>query len=479
MTSLDASKQKNHERWIVVSIAFAAFMSKLDSSIVNISLPTISRYFEVTPGQASWVILSYLLIQTTTMMIFGKLGDDIGLKKTFIAGYTIFTIGSVLCGTAGSVKMLIIFRCIQGLGGAMLITSAFAIVPRLLPRTVLGSAFGIIGTSAGLGVIVGAPVGGFLTEFLSWRWVFLINLPVGALAIFIAQKVIREESAREKDILRRLKEFDVLGMFMSFTGLLALIYGLNTGEESGWSSYSTLSCFVAAVILLTLFLVWEKRHANPLLDLSLFGNTRFACANVAAFMAFMLMSGSGFLMPFYLELVKTLETAQAGLVIMVFSVVYMIAGPFAGKLSDKVDPGILCALAMFSAAACTLTFVFTLPNPGLVFAIIFLIWLALSFGLFISPNNNQAMKLAPRGEQGIASGVFNTVTSLGLVFGVTLFETIFSHSLPGHIARAGIGSAPSRSLISGFQDAYVLGGLVAFIAFISSAMVRKSSGSRR
>jgi len=478
MTSASAV-EKNHQRWVVVSIAFAAFMSKLDSSIVNISLPTVSRYFDVTPGEASWVILGYLLTQTTTMMIFGKLGDDIGLKRTFIGGYIIFTIGSVLCGLAGSLGTLIAFRCIQGLGGAMLITSAFAMVPRLLPRDVLGSAFGIIGTSAGLGVIVGAPVGGLLTGFLSWRWVFLINLPVGALAIFIAQKVIREKSGHEKDILRRLKEFDIVGMLASFAGLLALVYGLNTGEESGWASSSTITCLAAAVILLPLFLVWEKRHANPLLDLALFSSARFAFANVAAFMAFMLMSGSGFLMPFYLELTKNLETAQAGLVIMIFSVVYMVAGPFAGKLSDKMDPGILCALAMISAAACSLVFVFTLPNPGLVFAVIFLVWLALSFGLFISPNNSQAMKLAPRSEQGIAAGVFNTITSLGLVFGVTLFETIFSHSLPGRAAGAAIRSAPGPSLIAGFQDAYVLGGLVAFLAFVSSAMVRRSAGTGR
>ena len=478
MTSASAA-QKNHERWIVLSIAFAAFMSKLDSSIVNISLPTISRYFDVTPGYASWVILSYLLTQTTTMMIFGKLGDDIGLKKTFIGGYVIFTIGSVLCGTAGSVETLIIFRCIQGLGGAMLVTSAFAMVPRLLPRTVLGWAFGIIGTSAGLGVIVGAPFGGFLTGFLSWRWVFLINLPVGALAIFIAWKVIRDESARQKDILKRLREFDIVGMFMSFAGLLALVYGLNTGEESGWSSTPTLTCLAAAVVLLPLFLVWEKKHANPLLDLSLFSSTRFACANAAAFAAYMLMSGSGFLMPFYLEIMKSLETAQAGLVIMIFSVVYMVAGPFAGKLSDKIDPGLLCALAMISATACTLTFVFTLPERGLVFAIIFLVWLALSFGFFISPNNNQAMKLAPLGEQGIAAGVFNTITSLGLVFGVTLFETIFSHSLPGRATVTVINSTPTPSLIGGFQDAYILGGMVAFVAFVSSVMIRRSSGTGR
>lgn len=188
---------------------------------------------------------------------------------------------------------------------------------------------------------------------------------------------------------------------MSFTGLFALIFALNRGEETGWSSPLTLGCFFAAFVLLLLFVVWEKRHEHPLLDLRLFSNMRFTYANIAAFSAFMLMAGSGFLMPFYLEMTKGLVTAQAGLVIVVFSVVYMITGPFAGKLSDKMDPSVLCAVAMISAAACCLTFVLTLSCRGLSFPLIFLVWLALSFGVFISPNNNQAMKLAPRNEQGI------------------------------------------------------------------------------
>ncbi|HEY3275246.1 MAG TPA: DHA2 family efflux MFS transporter permease subunit [Syntrophorhabdaceae bacterium] len=463
------------QRWIIVSIAFAAFMSKLDSSIVNISLPTISRYFKIGPSKASWVILSYLLIQTTTMMVFGKLGDDIGLKKTFIGGYALFTLSSLLCGIAPSVDSLIAFRCIQGLGGAMLVTSAFAMVPHLLPKDALGRAFGILGTGAGLGVIVGAPVGGFLTGFLSWRWVFLINVPVGILAIFIAHRSIRESGPKEKIALRKLKEFDVPGTLMSFSGLLALIYGLNAGGEAGWLSLSTLGCFALAVILLLSFFAWEKGHPHPMLDLSLFRNMRFTYANIAAFSAFMLMAGSGFLMPFYLELVQGLETAQAGLTITAFSIIYMITGPFAGKLSDKIDPSVLCALAMASAALCTFTFVFTLSFQEIIFPLIFLVWLAFSFGMFISPNNNQAMKLAPHDEQGISSGVFNTVTSLGLVFGVTLFEALFSHSLPGHSLRAGVHATPLPMLFSGFKDAYLLGGFVAFISFVSSFLIRNGT----
>ena len=461
-----------------MSIAFAAFMSKLDSSIVNISLPTIARHFDVTPADASWVILSYLLVQTTTMMIFGKLGDDIGLKRTFLGGYAIFTVGSLLCGFAPSLASLVGFRCIQGLGGAMLVTSAFAMVPRLLPRDALGSAFGILGTSAGLGVIVGAPVGGLLTGYISWRWIFLVNVPVGVLAVLVAHTVIKDREPREKAMIKSLREFDVFGMAASFAGLFALVYALNAGEEWGWWSPGTLLLFVAASMLLLFFAFWEKRHDHPLLDLRLFANMRFTYANIAAFAAFMLMAGSGFLMPFYLELAKNLETAHAGLVITSFSIVYMIAGPFAGKLSDKIDPSILCAIAMASAGASAVVFVFTLPHDGLAPAFLFLIWLALSFALFISPNNNQAMRLAPREEQGIASGVFNTVTSLGLVFGVTLFEAIFSHVLPGATLRAGVKAVPRDALLTGFRDAYWLGGVVGFIAFAGSMMIRKAGKAR-
>jgi EmrB/QacA subfamily drug resistance transporter len=464
---------KSAQRWITISIAFAAFMSKLDGSIVNISLPAISQYFNVGTGDVSWVMLSYLLIQTNTMLITGKLGDVIGLKKTFVIGYIVFIAGSLLCGFSPGITMLIISRCLQGIGGAMIITSGFAAIPKYLPDTIIGSAFGIAATGAALGLIVGAPLGGFITGLFSWHWIFLINIPIGIVAILLAQKVIPGKKAAARDAGTRRKGFDILGAGLSFFGLLALTYGLNRGQELGWGSVPIVGLFAASGVLLVAFYWREKRSSNPLMDLELFRNHNFMYANVAAFAAFMVLSGVNFLTPFYFEFAKGLNSQQVGMVFLCFSAVYVVIGPVAGRISDKVEPSHLCAAAMISGSLCMFTFAVTSEYQGLIFGIIFLIWFALSYGMFISPNNNQAMRLAPSEEQGIASGVFTTMTSLGLVFGVSVFETIFSESLPDNVSLEVIAQTRPHMMLAGFRHAFIAAGIVTFAAFLFSLFIRE------
>jgi EmrB/QacA subfamily drug resistance transporter len=469
---------KHRQRWLIFTVAFAAFMTELDSSIVNVALPTISGYFDVSPSAVVWVIMAYLLIQTNTMLIFGKLGDIIGLKRLFITGYFIFVIGSFLCGVSMSITFLIVSRCIQGIGGAMLVTSGYAIVPRYLPKTIIGSAFGILGTAAALGVVIGAPIGGFITSFLSWHWIFLINVPFGIVAIFVANRVISEIRKEQESVRNELKNFDFLGSGLSFFGILSLVFALNMGQELGWASPSILLCLLTFVALSIFFVIWEKRSEQPLLDFGLFRNVRFACANIAAFMAFMVLDGTSFLLPFYLEMVKGLDPYRVGLVLMTFSLAYMLAGPIGGRLSDKIDPSYLCITTMVSASACVLMFAYTSQHQGLLFVFVFLIWFALSYGVFISATNNQVMRMAPEEQQGIYSGVFNTITNMGLVLGVCLFETVFSAALPERVSSKGESLARSdmsvQLLLTGFQNAFFLGGIILIVALGFSVMMRRN-----
>jgi len=419
------------------------------------------------------VMLGYLLIQTNTMLITGKLGDVIGLKKTFLIGYSVFTAGSLLCGFSPGITMLIISRCLQGIGGAMIMTSAFAAIPKYLPDTIIGSAFGIAATGAALGLIVGAPLGGFITGLFSWHWIFLINIPIGIVAVLVAQKVIPEKKATAGDVRTKGKGFDIAGAGLSFFGLLALTYGLNRGQELGWGSAFIVGLFIASCLLLAAFYWWEKRSSNPLMDLELFRNHNFMYANVAAFAAFMVLSGVNFLTPFYFEFAKGLNSQQVGMVFLCFSAVYVVIGPVAGRISDKVEPSHLCAAAMISGSLCMFTFAVTSEYQGLIFGIIFLIWFALSYGMFISPNNNQAMRHAPSREQGVASGVFTTMTSLGLVFGVSVFETIFSEALPDNVSLEVIAQTRPHIMLAGFRHAFIAAGIVTFAAFLFSLFIRE------
>jgi len=352
-------------------------------------------------------------------------------------------------------------------------TSAFAAIPKYLPDTIIGSAFGIAATGAALGLIVGAPLGGFITGLFSWHWIFLINIPIGIVAVLVAQKVIPEKKATAGDVRTRGKGFDIAGAGLSFFGLLALTYGLNRGQELGWGSAFIVRLFIVSFVLLAAFYWWEKRSSDPLMDLGLFRNHNFTYANVAAFAAFMVLSGVNFLTPFYFEFAKGLNSQQVGMVFLCFSAVYVVIGPVAGKISDKIRPSYLCAAAMISGSLCMFTFAVTSEYQGLIFGIIFLIWFALSYGMFISPNNNQAMRHAPSQEQGIASGVFTTMTSLGLVFGVSVFETIFSESFPDNVSLEVIAQTRPHMMLAGFRHAFIAAGIVTFAAFLFSLLIRE------
>jgi len=278
---------KNAQIWIIISAMFTSFMTQLDTYIVNISLPTIAVYFNVNTGDVSYVVLVYLLFLTSTLLIFGKLADRIGLKKVFIGGFLLFTISSLLCGISWNLKLLILARIIQGIGGAMLYTSVFAIVSRFLPKNLTGCAFGFLSTSSALGVTAGAPVGGLITGYLSWHWIFLINIPFGIAAIIIALKVIPGEKVPEE---KKKNTFDIAGSILSFLGFLSLIYTLKMGEELGCTSPVIIASSISTVIFITLFIIREMKCADPLLDLALFKSRNFAFANIASLLAFILIS---------------------------------------------------------------------------------------------------------------------------------------------------------------------------------------------
>lgn len=457
------------QRWIIISAAFSALMVSIDSSIVNISLPSMSKYFNVSPSIVSWVVLSYLIAITSSMLIFGKIADLKSVKRVFIAGYAIFTVSSFLCAASGTIYLLIASRFFQGLGAAMMNVSSFTIIPRFLPEKIRGKSYGIVGSLAAVGVAIGAPLGGVITGYFSWHWIFLINIPVGILAIITAFYAIpAAESVKSK------ASFDFLGSVLSVMGVFAFTYAINMGQEKGWMSSVILTCFTASAVLAVLFFLHERKHPAPLLEFRLFKNKSFTFGTLAAFAAFMLLGGNGFLLPFYLIVYKGVATQFAGFLTLIFSVVYVIIGPLSGALSDKINPKRLSIAGMLSGTGAFFVFFLMLKEPGLMPIIIFLVWAAVSIALFMSPNNNMIMSNAPFEMQGVASAVFRAATNMGIMMGVLCFETIFTHSLPAELMKNGaslqsLNISPSL-IIEGIKHAYLAGVLICVISVIFSLM---------
>jgi EmrB/QacA subfamily drug resistance transporter len=463
--SVEAAGERKTQVWVAYSIAFAVFMCTLDNYIVNISLPTISRAFNADITAVSRIVIVYLLVLTSTIPFFGKLGDRVGLLKVFIAGYVVFITGSFLCGISSSIGMLIVSRCIQGIGGSALYTIPSAIIMEYLPQKMRGEAFGIVTTAAAVGFSVGSPLGGIITSFCGWNWIFLINVPVGIVALAIVIRFFPRHDDREKNE----GPFDVTGLFLSFSGLLMLMFSLNMGRELGWTSPAIIGSLGGSLALLALFVVWERKCSNPLLDTGIFRSRNFAFANLSNFFVFMASSGTNLILPFYLINGHTLKGEQAGCVLLCFSLVNMCVGPLAGRASDRISPRILsCIGTLLTVFACIVLSV-TLNLHSLWPAILFLVLTGISIGIFLSPNNNQIMSAAPIDRHGMSSGILRTVTNLGSVIGVGLLGTVYSLSIPG---TGGNGAISQEAVIAGVHSAIIVAMLLYSAAFICALLTR-------
>ncbi len=469
-TTTTSDRIKHH--LILFSISFASFMVNLDTYIVNISLPGIAHYFNANPQDVAWVVLGYNLTVASLLIIIGRMGDKLGLKRVFIAGFALFTISSLICGMAKTVLVLVLGRCFQGIGASMLYAMTPAMVPHFLPEKMRAPAFGTLATAAALGITVGTPLGGIITGFSSWQWIFLINIPVGIIAILLSLRVIPDEKEKSKD--KNEKGFDVPGALLSFAASLCFIYGVSKGNDVGWTSHLIIGCFIVSAISLWGFIVWEGRVRDPLLDLSLFKDRAFTFGNSASIVALAYLAGNNFLMPFYLMLVKGMKAEIAGSVFLIYSVIYMFVGPLAGKLATKINPRMLCTAAMALCALNAFAFSFLLESSTLIPVILYFVCMALSYGTFITANNTVVMSMAPRGRQGVVAGTYRMGNRLGMACGVCFFSTVFTLAAfaSTHTLAKSYASLSRDLLLAGFRDAYIGGGCILLIAFMFSQLAR-------
>jgi len=460
----DAKKQL----LVVCTASLAGFMAVLNSSIVNISLPTIAHDLNVAVNIVSRVVIVYYLMLTSTLLLFGKLEDLVGVKKVFLAGYLVFTLGSLLCGLSGNLFMLVISRCVQGLGGAILGATMVGVISRYLPTSRKGWGFGLVTTASALGITLGAPLGGFITAYADWHWIFLINLPFGAIAMLLVHFSFPEDTVRIErgSILRKL---DVPGIMLSFISLSTLLSALNLGKDCGWASPLIVGLFITFVISLIIFVFRERATSDPLLDPAIFRNRDFVLVNLSSLFAYMFLSGTNFLMPFFLSAVKGMRVDAIGLMLLFVSISMSIMSPIAGKMSDRIHSRILTSSGMVLLFGSGLIFLLSIKGSGYLAVVLYLIFQGISYGLFLSPNNSQATKLAPSGKEGIVSGVIRLNCNLGQSLGVTVMGTVFSLSIPhgyqGCPCQAH-AHVPLNDLYGGFQHGYGVGVLLIAVSLI-------------
>ena len=352
--------------WTLIAVCTATFMLLLDITIVNVALPAIQRSLDATFSDLQWVVDAYALALATCVLTAGSLADLFGRKRVFLIGVALFTLASAACGAANDPLFLIIARGVQGLGGAMMFATALALLSQEFHGKERGTAFGVWGATIGAAVAIGPLAGGILTSWLSWRWIFLVNIPIGIAAIILSAKQLHESSDPEHSRL------DPLGLVTLIGGLFCLILALIEGNKQGWSTSWIIGLFVAAAVLLVVFILSQRGDRTTMVDLALFKRPAFVGAQTTAFA----ISSSMFAMFLYLTLflqnILGLSPLKTGLVFLPLSVVSFVAAPIAGRLSTRVPIRILLAaglalnaIAMWSMSRVTVFVGLDGPAPGL------------------------------------------------------------------------------------------------------------------
>ena len=450
-------KAKIERKWLVLlALGLGSLMAALDSSVVNTVLPVLQTYFHSDVATIEWVVTVYMLVLTSMLLTFGRLGDIHGHKKFYIGGFGLFIVSSVLCAMAISPWMLILSRGLQAVGGAMLIANSAAIVTATMPAQERGKSFGLISLMTYTGLMAGPSLGGWLAQAYSWRSIFFINVPVGLTAMLLGILFIPRDEPVEKG-----KSFDLLGAGAVMVALTSLLLGLNKGAEWGWTSWGVITAIAVSAVFLVLFINIEKRVAAPMLDLNLFKIKLFSMTTISAILNYVCVYSLIFLMPFFLIQGRGMNTAQAGLLLTTQPILMAISAPISGALSDKIGsrkPGMI-GMALLSGALIWLS---TLNTTAPLWQVIIGLALAgLGTGTFITPNTSALMGAAPRERQGIASGVMGAARNFGMVLGVGMAGAVFT----SHLAKDAV-----NGLASGISTGLLVAAGIAAVGIFTSAM---------
>ena len=462
-------------KWLILtSVSLGSLMATLDGSIVNIALPAIQTDFRIDLTTVEWVVVAYLLVVGSLLLPFGRLGEVLTFKRVYLAGFAIFTLASVCCGAAPNAAGLVAFRAVQGIGAAMLMAMGPAIVAHTFHDRERGRALGLNGLSVAIGLSLGPALGGILTQVATWRAIFLINAPIGLLAILWAARVLPAET-RGKD-----ESFDIKGAALSGVALFALLLALSDGQEWGWTSPAIIGLFIAFIVLGGAFLVAERSSIQPMIDLALFRIRPFSAGLASVVVAFAGLFTATFLLPFLLEQGRGFSPIEAGLLLTPVPITMALVAPLSGAASDRFGPRILASAGMVIMALGLLS----LTQLPVDFALPDLVWrlvlLGVGQGMFMSPNSSAVLGSVPRPRIGTASGTLAQMRVNGQALGIALSGAIVATRLPVHLAELG-GGAPtaavrSAALAEAIHDAFVVAALVCCLGIVTS-LVRGSSRS--
>jgi EmrB/QacA subfamily drug resistance transporter len=465
---------KGERRWGALAlIVTAQFMVILDVAIVNVALPSIKTDLSFSQANLQWVISAYAILFGGALLLGGRLADLLGRRRLFITGLALFTASSLLCGLAWSEGSLIAFRGLQGLGGALAAPAALSLLMTMFSEgRERNLALGIYGAASGSGAAAGVLLGGVLTSYLNWSWVFFINVPVGVAAIVLAPALLQESRA---ELAHR--HFDFPGAASITTGLMLLVYATTRATTDGWGSGTTIGLLAGATALVLAFVAIELRSPSPLLPLRIFRLRSLTGANVAMAIVGSVAFSEFFLLTLYLQDVLHYSAMQSGVAFVAFAGTVVVTSNIAQLVVGRfgVRPTLTAGLLASAISVGALT---RLPVDGQYFWDLFP-WFVLGgagMGLSFVPVTIASLTGVERSDAGIASGLINTSRQIGGALGLAAVSAIAATSTSNYAqAHSGISSSSVVALDHGFQTAlYVLTGLLVIGAVIAVSLVKSA-----
>ncbi len=451
------------KRSTLIIATLSSFTTPFMGSAINLALPSIGKQFQIDAVLLSWVATSYLLAAAISLVPFGRLADIYGRKKIFTYGISAFTITSFLCAISSSAPMLILFRVFQGAASSMIFATGIAILTSVFPPQERGKALGINVAAVYIGLSLGPFLGGFLTQHLTWRSVFLLNVPTGLIIIWLVLWKLKGEWAEAKG-----EKFDLPGAIIYSLAFIFIMYGISLlpAMKSLWIILLGLLGFLA-------FVLWTSRVEHPVYNLDLFRSNRvFAFSCLAALLNYSATFAMAFLLSLYLQYIKALSPQSAGLVLIAAPVVMAIVSPFAGRLSDRIEPRIVSSIGMTLSTIGLLLLCFLGENSTLQSIVIRLIVLGFGFALFSSPNTNAVMGSVEKRFYGLASGSVGTMRLLGMMISMGIATVVFTL----YLGRVQITVAYYPVFIKSVKVAFMIFAILCFGGIFSSMVRGKLRG---
>lgn len=473
---------RNYKWWVFGTLGISTFLSVVDHGSALVALPNIELHFGTDLPTVQWVVIGTALAISALLLPMGRLGDMVGRKNVYIAGFSVFVAASAVAGFSPTLEVLIGAKVVQGVGSAMIQANAMALIISVFPASERGRALGSHLSFVGVGAIAGPAVGGFLVDVFSWRAVFLMNLPIGVVAIAATALIIRSSQESQRNAGEDGAGFDWLGAVLSGLFLLTALLLIGNGHRAGWTSELVLAGYAAVAALLATFVWWELRAPSPMLDLRIFQRKAVSLGVIAGWLSYLGGASGRFMMPFYLQRVLEYSPRDVGLFMIPSAFSLVIVGPLAGSLSDRFGWRRLTTggLALSATGAFIMATQLT-PHSSAALVVGALLLQSIGIGMFQSPNNNAVLSAVERSRYGVVSALTQLARNSANVTSIAVTTTVVvvtMGSMGVEPSLDAVSPAVADAFVAGLHRAfYLLGGLLLVGAVICLARGERAAAA--